>query len=134
MNKSYENLLEEVKYSTARSGGPGGQNVNKVESKVVLTFNVSGSSFLNETEKRTVKNKLKNRINNAGDLVIHCQETRSQLENKSRAQKNFLKIIQKALFKPKLRRKSKPKKSAIENRLKSKKRRSEVKANRRKVG
>lgn len=133
MKKSYIELLEEVTFSTARSGGPGGQNVNKVESKVILTFCIGESEFLKSSEKATLRKKLSSKITKEDKIIIYNQETRSQLENKKRVQKVFLKMVEKALFKPKLRRATKPKRSAIESRLKSKKIRSEVKENRKKI-
>lgn len=122
-----EDLLNEIYFKTSRSKGPGGQNVNKVESRVDLIFDVAGSKVLNDEQKETVFRKLRNRISNDNLLRLQCDETRSQLKNKEIVSKRFLELIEKALFTRKKRIPTKPGKASRENRLKQKKKLSEKK-------
>jgi ribosome-associated protein len=117
-------------FSTSRSSGPGGQNVNKVNSKVELRFPVDLSQLLSDREKQIILNKLKNRINNEGELIITVQTDRSQLKNKEEAIDKFLAFIIKALTPRKPRRATRPTKASVEKRLETKKQISEKKAQR----
>jgi ribosome-associated protein len=128
---SLNELHREVNYRTSRSGGAGGQNVNKVSTKVELLFVVDNSMVLTSFQKNKIKEQLANRISADGVLHIHCEETRSQLKNKELASKRFLELIKIALKPVKKRRPSKPSKSAIKKRLDSKKKHSQKKDSRR---
>lgn len=126
------NILSELTYKAVRSSGPGGQNVNKVSSKVVLTFDVVNSFALEETEKERILKKLKSKLTSEGVLILTADEDRSQLKNKAIVTKRFLELIEKALVVPKERKATKIPKSVIEKRLKDKSVASEIKQNRKK--
>jgi ribosome-associated protein len=125
-------ILSEVKYKAVRSSGAGGQNVNKVSSKVVLTFDLSNSQVFSEEEKLLLETNLQNRLTADLVLILNCDEDRSQLKNKEIITKRFLEIIKKGLHVPKERKPTKIPKSVIRKRIKDKKNVSEVKKNRRK--
>lgn len=127
-----QTILSEVKYKAVRSSGAGGQNVNKVSSKVVLTFDLSNSQALSEEEKLLLETNLHNRLTADLVLILNCDEDRSQLKNKEIVTKRFLDIIKKGLHVPKERKPTKIPKSVIRKRIKDKKSVSEVKKNRRK--
>jgi ribosome-associated protein len=125
-------LLNELVFTTSRSGGPGGQNVNKVNSKVTLQFDVQGSQILTAEEKLTLMQKLSSRISREGLLIVNAQETRSQLQNREAVVEKFDHLIAKAFEKKKARKATKPSKSAKQERIKKKKVVSEKKKWRRK--
>jgi ribosome-associated protein len=127
-----QTILSEVKYKAVRSSGAGGQNVNKVSSKVVLTFDLPNSQALSEEEKVLLETNLHNRLTADLVLILNCDEDRSQLKNKDIVTKRFLDIIKKGLYVPKERKPTKIPKSVIRKRIKDKKSVSEVKKNRRK--
>jgi ribosome-associated protein len=127
-----QTILSEIKYKAVRSSGAGGQNVNKVSSKVVLTFDLSNSQALSEDEKRLLETNLQNRLTTDLVLILNCDEDRSQLKNKEIVTKRFLDIIKKGLYVQKERKPTKIPKSVIRKRIKDKKNVAEVKKNRRK--
>lgn len=122
----------EISFKTARSGGKGGQNVNKVETAVEALWPVNSSSVFTEEEKDLIHSKLFNRINKEGYLIVRSTETRSQLENKQIAQKKMLELVNKSLIIQKKRKPSKIPKAIKEKRLESKRKTSEKKQNRKK--
>lgn len=124
--------LSELNFKAVRSSGPGGQNVNKVSSKVVLTFDLAHSQSLSEAEKARAQKKLKSKLTLDGMLILSCDEGRSQRKNKEIVIQRFLEMMEKALVVPKERKATKVPKSVVEKRLKDKSSLSEIKQNRKK--
>jgi len=127
------NFQDEFVFQASRSGGPGGQNVNKVSSKVELRFHIANSNLLNDEEKTIIAEKLINKINNLGELILVSQTERSQLQNKEKVMEKFYFLINKALTPRKKRLNTKPTKASVEKRLESKRVQSRIKANRKDV-
>ncbi len=120
-------LDTELTFKTSRSGGSGGQHVNKTETKVTLEFHVQNSQFLSNDNKSRILERLQNRINQEGVLQISSSKTRSQLKNKEIAIQLFHELIERALQRQKKRKVTKPTKSAIAKRLNAKKQNAEKK-------
>ncbi len=123
-------ILKEVKYSSSRSGGRGGQHANKTETRVELYFDVPASALLSEEEKERVRKKLARRMSKEGILRLEADDTRSQAMNKALVTARFLTLLEEALKKEKPRRKTKIPRGAREERLKGKKIRGEIKKGR----
>ncbi|MEK7623920.1 MAG: alternative ribosome rescue aminoacyl-tRNA hydrolase ArfB [Patescibacteria group bacterium] len=123
--------LSEINLDFARSGGKGGQNVNKVETKVILRWHVGASLVFSEVEKQRIREKLANRLTADDDIILAVDEERTQAQNRSIGIERLNTLITQALIIPKKRRGTKPTKSSEERRLKAKKRTSAVKRIRR---
>lgn len=124
--------VNELQFKAIRSSGSGGQHVNKVSSKIELTFNLKDSVAFTDNQKERLLNKLNNRLTKEGVLILQCGESRSQHRNKELVIKRFLQLIKAALIMPKKRIPTKIPKSVIRKRLKNKRNLSDKKANRKK--
>jgi ribosome-associated protein len=120
-------LYSELELTASRSGGPGGQNVNKVNSKISLKFDVPRSQILTEEEKTTILRALASQLTKGGVLHLSSQDSRSQLENKEAVLDKLDFLLKKAFVKKKVRKKSRPSKAAVLKRIRSKKLHSEKK-------
>ena len=127
-----EIITKELRFKAIRSSGAGGQHVNKVSSKVELSFYIRDSQGLSPAEKELLLLKLTNKLTKEGVLILQCDEARSQHQNKNLVTKRFFKVLKKALHVPKRRKPTKPTRSSVEKRLKSKKIKADKKANRKK--
>ena len=127
-----EILLSELKFKAVRSSGAGGQNVNKVSSKVVLNFDLANSSGLTNEEKELLQAKIATKLTQENILILTREEDRSQLKNKEIVVKKFLKVIQNGLKIPKERKETKIPKAVKEKRLQEKKSTASIKENRKK--
>ena len=119
--------LEEISFRTSRSKGPGGQHVNRTESKVELCFNVANSPSLSDAQRDRILEKLSAFLDQEGVLHLTAQTHRSQFQNKQAALRRFQALLQTALKPEKKRKPTRPSKASVERRLKSKQRQSEKK-------
>jgi len=126
-------LGKELTFTTSRSSGPGGQNVNKVNTKVTLNLDVTHSQILTPEEKEIILRKLATKITTEGILVITSQDKRSQLQNKEATIEKLEQWMKKAFEKRKARKATKPGKAAVQKRIDKKKKASEKKQWRRKI-
>lgn len=122
-----EQLLAEVQFSASRSSGPGGQNVNKVNTKIELRFSVQQSAVLDENQKQLIVSKLKNRINNQGEMLLTSSAERTQWKNREKATRKFFELIEKALTKPRKRKQTKPTEASRLKRIENKKKQAQKK-------
>jgi ribosome-associated protein len=123
----------ELSLAFARSGGPGGQNVNKVASKVELRWNVANSTALSAGDRAWLRTQLQNRLTQDGELVVTSTVTRDQLQNREDAETKLVQIVRAALHRPTPRRPTKPTRGAKRRRLDGKRRHAEIKRGRRTV-
>ena len=126
-------FLPEITFQTSRSSGPGGQNVNKVESRVELRWHLLESQLLTDLQKALILEKVANQLTAEGLLLVTAQDDRSQLRNKEIALARFHELLLKSLRRPKPRKATKPSRGAVRKRLEGKKKDGEKKANRRRV-
>jgi len=132
MNFSKTDLQKEITYKTSRSGGKGGQNVNKVSSKVELLFDVNSSLLFTDEEKQLLNIKIQSRFNKDGYVQVICDEERSQYLNKEKAVERLIGLLSRALHQPKVRKPTKLSKKAKAARLNDKRMQGEKKDNRKK--
>lgn len=125
-----EKLIAELKFSASRSSGPGGQNVNKVNSRIELRFDIHNSEVLNPLQKNRLLQIAGKKVSGEGILIITAQDDRSQLKNKEYAMERLINLIREACILVKQRKKTHPGIGSIENRLNRKKHRSVIKSSR----
>lgn len=126
-------LSTEFIFQASRSSGPGGQNVNKVNSKIELRFHIQNSLILNENQKEIISSKLSSKISSDGFLIVVSQKDRSQLVNKEDAIKKVYEMMEKALRPVKRRKRTLPTRSSVEKRLTGKRIKADIKQNRQKL-
>lgn len=122
---------DELHEQMSRSGGAGGQHVNKTSSRVTLRWNVDTTEALGDEQRRRVKKKLASKLTVAGELVVHADDDRSQHRNRQVARERLAEQVREALVVPKKRKQTKPTRGSKRRRLKEKKRRGEIKQKRR---
>ena len=127
-----DQILREIQFKAVRSGGAGGQHVNKVSTKVILSFDLSASTTFTEEEKALLISNLANRLNKENTIVVQSADSRSQATNRELATEKLLALLEAGLLQPKKRKKTRAGKAAKEKRLKAKKQQSEKKSSRKK--
>jgi len=132
MRIDFQQFLSVCRFETSRSSGPGGQHINKTESKVQLYFDIGSAPLLSVEQKERLHNRFANKINEAGELYLQCSTSRSQGKNKELVLLKLYQLIESILAPPKKRYKTKPPRSSIESRLTQKKLNASKKENRKK--
>lgn len=127
-----DKLRLEVDYQYSRSSGPGGQKVNKTESRAELFWALEQTNLFNEGQVERLKQKLKHRLSKEGFVIFYSDQHRSRQQNKESCFLNFVEALEKALTLPKVRKKTKPTRASVERRIEAKKRLSDKKKNRQK--
>jgi ribosome-associated protein len=122
-----ECIIREVEYRTSRSSGPGGQHVNKTETRVELIWNLSASVCLDEEQKYLLRSRLASRLTERDVLILASEKYRSQARNREDVTKRFLSLVDGSLAKPKKRFETKPTRASREKRIRRKKERGEIK-------
>lgn len=122
---------EEITFTASRSGGPGGQNVNKVNTRVTLVFDVKSSPSLAEEQRELIMKRLASRLTQEGVLRLACQSSRSQADNRKEAIRRFAVLLKRALYREPARKPTRPARAVRERRLEQKKRRATLKEARR---
>ena len=123
-----DQLLNELNIKAIRSSGAGGQHVNKTSSKIELTFNLENSLALNEDEKSRIRTKLASKITNDNNIIVYCEETRSQHKNKELAIKRLVSLLEESLKVSKKRKATKPSRTVVKKNIEKSKRHSMKKA------
>ena len=124
---------DELSFAASRSSGPGGQNVNKVETRITLRFSVDASKALDDEQKARIHEQLATRISKAGTLLVHAQKHRTQNANRELARERFVELLRGALERQQERRPTRVPRGVVKRRLEKKRRRSQKKRNRRRV-
>ena len=132
-DEKLKSLYSECRFQFSRSSGPGGQKVNKTETRVELFWKIESSYIFSEEQKVLIANKLSNRVNKSGELIFSSDRYRTRQQNQSHCLRKLSASIEKALTKPKKRKKTKPTRSSIEKRIKDKKAQSDKKKMRQKL-
>lgn len=125
---------QELEITASRSSGPGGQHVNKTDTRIQVRWNVPGSAVLGEVQRARLLRNLGPRLTEAGDLLLACDANRSQRRNRDEALQRLASLVREALIPPKPRKKTRPSRAAVEKRLLEKKQRAQIKRGRGKAG
>ena len=124
---------QELTLTASRSSGPGGQHVNKADTRIQVRWNVRESGVLSDNQRRLLLRKLSTRVTEAGDLLLACDTHRSQHRNREEVLQRLADMVREALIPPRPRKKTRPSRAANEKRLQEKKERSRLKQNRGKI-